>query len=139
MASSSSETRRGGHHSPAKDYAKFLAALMSDPQTIQRIIEAPVNVDQKHDLGWGLGWGIERSKSETFLWQWGSNPGYRAFVMASASTGDAVVILTNSENGLPIAEPIVTAVLPGSHSAFKFHMLREGISHFLCENFDWCI
>jgi CubicO group peptidase (beta-lactamase class C family) len=126
-------------YTTAKDYAKFLAALISDRQTIQQIIEAPVSVEPKHDLGWGLGWGVELGKSETFLWQWGNNPGYRAFVMASASTGDAVVIFTNSENGLSITEPIVTAVLPGSHNAFKFHMLREGISYFLCEYFDWCM
>jgi len=126
-------------YTTAKDYAKFLAALMSDPKTIRRIIEAPVSVDPKHDLGWGLGWGIVRSESETFLWQWGSNPGYRAFVIASTSTGDAVVILTNSENGLSIAKSIVTAALPESHSVFKFYMLREGISYFLCEYFDWCM
>jgi CubicO group peptidase (beta-lactamase class C family) len=126
-------------YTTARDYAKFLAALMSDPQAVQQIIETPVTVDSKHDIGWGLGWGVERKKDETFLWQWGSNPGYRAFVIASTSAGDAVVILTNSENGLSIAEPIVTAVLPGSHNAFKFYMLREGISYFLCENFDWCM
>jgi CubicO group peptidase (beta-lactamase class C family) len=126
-------------YTTAKDYAKFLAALTADSQTVQQIIAAPVSVDPKHDLSWGLGWGIEHSKSETFLWQWGNNPGYRAFVMASTSTGDAVVILTNSENGLSIVEPIVRAVFPGSHNAFKFYMLREGISYFLCENFDWCM
>ena len=126
-------------YTTAKDYAKFLAALMSDHRAIQQIINAPVSVDPKHDLGWGLGWGVEYRKNETCLWQWGNNPGYRAFVMASASTGDAVVILTNSENGLSIAEPIVTAVLPGSHNALKFYMLREGIAYFLCKNFRWSL
>jgi len=50
----------------------------------------------------------------------------RAFVMASVESGDGVVILTNSENGLALAEPIVKSVLPGAHKVFRFYMLRGG-------------
>jgi len=112
-------------YTSSKDYAKFLAALMADAHTEQLIVEAPASVDPKLGLHWGLGWGVERGDGNDFIWQWGDNLGYRAFVMASASTGDAVVIFTNSDNGLSIAEPIVSAVLPGSHSAFKFYMLNQ--------------
>ncbi len=125
-------------HTTAKDYAKFLAVLMADEQTLQLIVQSPVSVDPKLDLSWGLGWGLERSKKEVFIWQWGNNPGYRAFVMASMSSRDAIVILTNSENGLTMAEPIVTMVLPSTHSVFKSYLVREGISYFFCKNLDWC-
>ena len=126
-------------HTSAKDYAKFLAALMADPQAVQLIVQSPASVVPKLGLGWGLGWGVERGEREAFIWQWGNNPGYRAFVMASTSSGDAVVMLTSSENGLAMAEPIVTAVLPETHSAFKSYLVREGLSYFACKNFNWCL
>jgi len=126
-------------HTSANDYAKFLAALMADQQTVQMIVQSPASVVPKLGLGWGLGWGVERGEKETFIWQWGNNPGYRAFVMASTSSGDAVVMLTNSEEGLAMAEPIIATVLPGTHSVFKSYLVREGISYFACKNFDWCM
>lgn len=126
-------------HTSANDYAKFLAALMADQQALQLIVQSPASVVPKLGLGWGLGWGVERGEKETFIWQWGNNPGYRAFVMASTSSGDAVVMLTNSEEGLAMAEPIVATVLPGAHSVFKSYLVREGISYFACKNFDWCM
>ena len=126
-------------HTSANDYAKFLAALMADPQAVQLIAQSPASVAPKLSLGWGLGWGVEQGEKETYIWQWGNNPGYRAFVMASTSSGDAVVMFTNSENGLAMAEPIVAMVLPGSHSVFKSYLVREGIAYFVCKNLDWCI
>ena len=126
-------------HTSANDYAKFLAALMADQQAVQMIVQSPASVVPKLGLGWGLGWGVKRGEKETFMWQWGNNPGYRSFVMASTSSGDAVVVLTNSEKGLAMAESIVTTVLPGTDSVFKSYLVREGISHFACKNFDWCM
>jgi hypothetical protein len=126
-------------HTSANDYAKFLAALMTDQQAVQLIVQSPVSVVPKLGLGWGLGWGLEIGEKETFIWQWGNNPGYRAFVMTSTSSGDAVVMLTNNENGLAMAEPIVATVLPGTHSVFKSYLVREGTSYFACKNFNWCI
>lgn len=126
-------------HTSAKDYAKFLAALMADRQALQLIVQSPASVVSKLGLGWGLGWGVERGEKETFIWHWGNNPGYRAFVMASTSSGDAVVMLTNSEEGLAMAKPIVATVLPGIHSVFKSYLVREGFSYFACKSFDWCM
>lgn len=126
-------------HTSAKDYAKFLAALLADPLAMQLIVEAPVSVVPKLGLGWGLGWGVESGDKETFIWQWGNNPGYRAFVMASTSSGDAVVMLTNSENGLAMAEPVVTTVLPGAHRVFKSYLVRDGFAYFACKSLNWCI
>ena len=65
-------------HTSAKDYAKFLAALMADPLAIQLIVEATASVAPKLGLGWGLGWGVETGENGAFIWQWGNNPGYRA-------------------------------------------------------------
>ena len=126
-------------YTSAKDYAKFLAALLTDPVAIQLIVEAPVSVVPNLGLGWGLGWGVETGETGTFIWHWGNNPGYRAFVMASTRSGDAVVMLTSSENGLAMAEAIVTTVLPGDHSVFKSYLVREGFWYFACKNLNWCM
>lgn len=112
---------------------------MADPLAIQLIIEEPASVIPKLGLGWGLGWGVEIGEKETFIWHWGNNPGYRAFVMASASSSDAMVMFTSSGNGLAMAEPIIATVLPGTHKVFKSHLIREGLSYFICKNFNWCL
>jgi CubicO group peptidase (beta-lactamase class C family) len=111
-------------YTTAGDYARFLSALLADAPTLRLITTAPATVNTKLGLDWGLGWGIERGERGQHLWQWGNNPGYRAFVMVSASSGDGVVILTDSERGMALAEPMARAVLPGDHPAFQFHMLR---------------
>jgi CubicO group peptidase (beta-lactamase class C family) len=126
-------------HTTANDYAKFLVTLMADKPAMQLIVQSPVSVVPKLGLGWGLGWGVERGEKEIFIWQWGNNPGYRAFAMASTGSGDAVVILTNSEEGLAMAEPVVAMVLPGTHNVFKSYLVREGFSYFACKNLDWCM
>lgn len=126
-------------HTTANDYARFLAALLADAEAMRLIVETPVSVVPTLGLAWGLGWGIERGDKENFLWHWGNNPGYRAFVMASTSTGDAVVILTSSEDGLKMAKPIVTAVLPGRHDVFRSYFVREGLAYVACKDLNWCL
>jgi hypothetical protein len=48
-------------------------------------------------------------------------------------------MLTNSENGLAVAEPLISAVLPGTHKVFKSYLVREGFAYFACKSLDWCI
>jgi hypothetical protein len=79
-----------------------------------------------------------RPQGERLIWHWGSNPGYRAFVMASVKTGDGLVLLTNNDNGLALAEPAVDAVLPGDHRIFKLYMLRDGLSFVACRSLNLC-
>jgi CubicO group peptidase (beta-lactamase class C family) len=111
-------------YTTAGDYAKFITALLADPEILRLTTTTPVTVDGRLGLEWGLGWGLERQGDELNLWHWGSNPGYRSFVMVSTKTGNGIVILTDNERGLIVAEPLVNAVLPGHHNAFRFYMLR---------------
>ena len=111
-------------YTTANDYARFVARLLNDVASMSLITGKPATADRRLGLEWGLGWGIEPGAQGPNLWQWGNNPGYRAFVMASASSGDAVVILTNSERGMALAEPMTKVLLPGEHHAFAFHLLR---------------
>ncbi len=123
-------------YTSAQDYAKFLVAVLNDPHTVDKITQAAVSVNPDLNLSWGLGWGIERSANDAFLWHWGNNPGYRAFVMASTQTGDGLVMLTNSDKGLTLAEPLTRQVLPGKHPVFRFHML--GLDSWFCRALAMC-
>ena len=125
-------------YTSAADYGKFLVTLLNDGHLLKQITETPVTVDPRLNLSWGLGWGIERTKDDLFIWHWGNNPGYRAFVIASVWTGNGFVMLTNSENGLKLAEPITKKVLPGEHKIFQFSMLGDGITDVLCQTLSLC-
>ncbi len=111
-------------YTTAKDYARFMAALLDEQPTLELTVRQPVHVSRWLGLDWGLGWGIEQADSERYLWQWGNNPGYRAFAMAATTSRHGVVVLTNSDTGLEVALPLVQAALPGPHAAFRFRMLR---------------
>ncbi|SMC29113.1 CubicO group peptidase, beta-lactamase class C family [Andreprevotia lacus DSM 23236] len=114
----------GTLYTSASDYARFLATLLNDADTLARISDAPGRVDDTLGLSWGQGWGIEKTAHASYLWQPGNNPGYRAFVMLAPASGDGFVLLTNSENGLRLVEPLANHILPDTHRVFDFWMLR---------------
>jgi CubicO group peptidase (beta-lactamase class C family) len=111
-------------YTTAQDYGRFLAAVLGDERLLGLITESSVAVDPRLQLSWGNGWGIERVEARSYLWQWGNNPGYRAFAMADPASGSGFVLLTNSERGLALSEPLANAVLPDAHRLFKSNMLR---------------
>jgi|SRR5450830_153919 len=123
----------------ASDYGKFLVAVLSDAQVLEQITTSPVTVDSSLSINWGLGWGLERTQDDLYIWHWGNNPGYRAFVIASVRTGDGFVMLTNSENGLEFAEPITKTILPDEHKLFQLPMLGGDIINMLCNTLRLCL
>jgi CubicO group peptidase (beta-lactamase class C family) len=125
-------------YTSASDYGRFLATLLKDEPTLRQIVESPVSVSTQLNLSWGLGWGLERNRAEVFLWHWGNNSGYRAFVMASPRTGDGFVMFTNNDMGLSLAEPLGEEVFAGPHQVYRFHLLRDGLANLLCEMLDIC-
>lgn len=126
-------------YTTAEDYGKFLVKLLNDDAMLTQLTASPVMVDASLDLSWGLGWGIERHQEDTYIWQWGNNTGYRAFVMGSVRTGDGLVMLTNSENGLALAEPLTRKVMPGKHKLFRFSALDGGVLNRLCTALGLCL
>jgi len=126
-------------YTSAQDYGRFLAALMKDDAALRQIVDSPVVVQPKLNLSWGLGWGLEQTPEDLFLWHWGNNPGYRAFAMVSPRSGDGFVMLSNSEAGLALVEPLSKLVFPGTHPVFRFHLLRDGLASLLCETMDICV
>lgn len=116
----------------AADYARFIAAVLRgdrlQPSTHRSWLAAHVNVPKDAVLhleptpprtdpaiGWGLGWGVE-PQAGTFF-QWGKMQGVRAFAMGSVARCTGFVLLTNSNTGLRLMEPLAGDVLPGAHPA----------------------
>ena len=75
----------------------------------------------KEGFAWSLGWGLEEQQSETFFWQPGDNPGFKHFTAGSRSRREAVVVLTNGQNGWNICRPIVEAVFQLIIRAFDIY------------------
>jgi len=98
----------------AADYAKFLAAAIRNSEIAQEQIKI------RPSLGWGLGWGIERPKGRQYVWQWGDNGGYKNFVAAEQSTGDAVFVFTNGDSGRQVYDRIVTHSTGHDHPALHW-------------------
>jgi CubicO group peptidase (beta-lactamase class C family) len=95
----------------AEDYARFLAAAIRNPELGQQ------HVTINDFLGWGLGWAIERASGHTYLWQWGDNPGFKNFVLAEPSTGGAIFVFTNGDNGSRIYDRVLTHATGHDHAA----------------------
>lgn len=126
-------------YTTAADYGKFLVTVLNDDDVIKQITASPIMVDRSLGVSWGLGWGIEANNGDPTIWQWGNNLGYRAFVIASVRTGDGFVMLTNSENGLKLAEPIAQKILPREHPLFKFSSLEDDVINVLCNTARVCL
>jgi CubicO group peptidase (beta-lactamase class C family) len=107
-------------HTTVGDYARFLTEMMHPvlvkAATVDQMLKTQVDVQQ--DISWGLGWGLERVGGKSFFWHWGDNGTFRCFAIGCRQTGDGLVLLTNGENGLSVAEPIVGEVIGESHPVF---------------------
>ena len=108
----------------ARDYALFVTAILNGKglkaSTLREMETPQVAVDPEcricvkqtpkalsKNIFWGLGWGIQRKDGSSSLWHWGDNGVFKAFVMAEPKSKSGVVMFTNSEKGLDIANPIV--------------------------------
>jgi len=107
-------------YTSAEDYAKLMAAWLANPDLLTRAMSDPVPVVPALGLSWGHGWGIESAAGGPYLWQWGNNPGFRAFAMVSVVSGNGFVLLTNSERGMPLAAPLARATVPAEHGVFRW-------------------
>ena len=98
----------------AADYARFLSVVVGEApgplrddlrlEMFRRQIEI-----KPPALGWGLGWGLERSGSRGWAWHWGDNPGSKNFVLADLGDRTALVVFTNGDGGRAIYERVVRA------------------------------
>ena len=101
----------------ATDYATFMAALLRAQGIGEElwstifVREAQVNnwntVTPVDNLYWGLGWGLAVVDNRDYMWHWGDNGQFRAFVAASRDEDRGVVYFTNSNHGLSIVDDVL--------------------------------
>ncbi len=121
----------------AKDYALFVEAILNGkglkPATLREMETPQIALDPacricikqepknlSTTLFWGLGWGIQRNDGREELWHWGDNGSFKAFVMAEPKTKSAVVLFTNSANGLDLAHPLINDAMSTDALAFDW-------------------
>lgn len=110
----------------AGDYARFVARVMEDARAGgpgASMVVPEVVVDEERDLWWGRGWALWRGEERAFF-HWGSNPGFESFALGDAARERGVVLLTNGQEGLEMAEEITAAAVGRSHPFFDFYMLH---------------
>ena len=125
-------------HTTARDYGKFLAAVLNHrglTEATWTAMTTPVITVQKgclvcigkpegpafESVSWGLGWGIETVGSKRFIFHWGENNGdFHTFAIGRPATKTGLVALTNSGNGLSIIPAITERVLASTHHAFDW-------------------
>ncbi len=76
-----------------------------------QIHSAQVSIDQ--NFSWGLGIGIQHSDNGDALWQNGITFAYQSIMIIYPKEGHGVVVLTNSESGLPVNCDIAERALGG--------------------------
>lgn len=128
-------------HTTATDYARFVAALMRREVLAERTYEdmwSPqvtldatcmicIGQEMRHpsaSLAWGLGWGLETAGADTTIWHWGDTQDMHAFVLAVPARQQALVVMTNGENGMTLIPQLSAQVLGRPHSAYEW--LRVG-------------
>ena len=114
-------------HTTAVDYARFVAAMLSgeglEPTTYTATLAGQSQVWNQDSLVphvyWGLGWGLQQTERGTAFWHWGDNGDFRAYVIGYPAEDAGLVYFTNSENGLAIAEDLVSFFFADTHYAIR--------------------
>jgi CubicO group peptidase (beta-lactamase class C family) len=121
----------------AGDYARFLVALLNGEGLSKEMLsqmETPatgvpldcaVNCFDRPaalspDISWGLGVGLEKTAQGLALWHWGDNGPFKAYMVAYPKARSGLVMFTNSQNGLSIANEIAKTALGSDQPAFTW-------------------
>lgn len=124
-------------HTTAADYALFVDAVMKGtglkPKTVREMETRQIAVDPEctnctdrapkelsRNVFWGLGWGIQETEQGESLWHWGDNSAFKCFVVFYPKRKIGMVLFTNSENGLSIAQAVEAEALGGDQPAFTW-------------------
>ncbi len=101
------------------DYVRF----MEWSRRFRPFHRPEVVADERNGVEWGLGWGLVRDGKDRCLFQWGWNDGYRNFALLNVRTGDGVLLLTNSDDGMELVPSLVQRAMGKPLPVLKFPML----------------
>lgn len=124
-------------HTSALDYARFITAIFKEigleSDTINEMFRLQVKVPEgttssidkcsgrfSDSISWGLGWGLQRTKMGDSFWHWGDNQGVKSFIVGFNNRNTAIIIFTNSSNGLSAISEIIQKYLKFPQPAFDW-------------------
>lgn len=124
-------------HTSSLDYAKFVLAILKGvglkSETINEMFQFHVKVQEgsttsiekssdrlSDSVSWGLGWGLQHTKIGDSFWHWGDNRGVKCFIVGFKNSKRAIIIFTNSSNGLSAISEIIQKYLDVSLPAFDW-------------------
>lgn len=124
-------------HISALDYAKFIIALFKDnglkSETINEMFQIQIKVQEggtssidkcsgrlSESISWGLGWGLQRTQIGDSFWHWGDNKGVKSFIIGFLNSKTAIIVFTNSSNGLPVIFEVIQKYLNFPPPAFDW-------------------
>lgn len=112
------------HTTPA-DYSRFLAHFMeSGDACLHEACRPQIRITDS--VSWGLGWGLEHTAADDWLWHWGDNGPFKAFVLASLRQRSGLVVMTNGANGLLCCRDLACACFGDDHPAINWLFDRFG-------------
>jgi CubicO group peptidase (beta-lactamase class C family) len=110
-------------HTTAQDFAALLIDMMRttkiepfqlSPKWLVRMLEPQVRIND--NLAWALGWGLVRTDHDWCFWHWGDIGDYQCFAIGSRTDRCGLVIMTNSDTGLPLCQQIVSDVFTDQYA-----------------------
>ncbi len=118
-------------HTTADDFAKFIVEMFKpslkdkfhlSEKLTDEMLKPQVKVNDS--LAWGLGWGIQQSKSGNTYFHWGNNNNrFKNFAVFSKDQKIGLIVFTNSGNGLRLCKKFVPLAIGGEHPAFSWSMV----------------
>lgn len=106
-------------YSTTADYARFVASVMRENDPVSIAMISP-QVMITSEISWGLGWGLQSTKPNSSFWHWGSNPGYRGYVVGYPAEKIAVAVLSNSDNMFKLIEDVVQMTIGGELPSYHW-------------------
>lgn len=124
-------------HTSALDYARFIIAIFKriglKLETINEMFRFQAKVPEgsnnsidmhssrfSDSISWGLGWGLQRTKIGDSFWHWGDNQGVKSFIVGFNNCNTAIIVFTNSSNGLSVISKMMQKYLNFPQPAFDW-------------------
>lgn len=99
----------------ASDFGRFLQHLVNapkaggDPAAIVAMMMTP-QIRCNERVQWGLGVGLEQTRTGLAAWQWGDNPGFKNYFFADPARGEAMVVFSNGDRGARVYERVIRSI-----------------------------
>lgn len=117
------EQAAAGLYSTAEDLAYFLMALMDDNPPIDSSLVDLMFTPFKNNYGLGFTIGDERGVK--IVAHGGSNIGWKSYMVMLPDRGDGIVILTNSDRGMPFYRDMANLFF--SYQGLQYRLKALGI------------